>query len=419
MENKDRKFWLIIICFAVVYLVWGSTYLVNYFAIQDIPPFLTGGSRFFVAGLILYVITYLLGAKKPTWKQWKNTAITGILFLSIGAGGVIWAEQFVDTGIAALIVSFEPLLVVLLLWYFRAQKPNWKVFLGVFLGIIGMVVLVGQQQFLADENTIWGILAIGISIIAWAFASIYIQQIELPESQIQGAAMQMIAGGITLFMVSALIGDFGHFNLAAVSTKAALSWLYLVFFGSIIAFSAFNYLLVHVSPDKVATSTYVHPVVALILGSTFNNEIISTQSLIATVILLTGVFFINMNKQKGRVDSKKQNITPAPRSMIARIWWGTVPMEKAKDYIDLTKRRAIPDYRKAPGNLGLTFLQRTEGAFMHLTLISYWKDLDSVIQFAGEDYQKARYHPDDDDFLVDKLESVVHHEVFAHQTPMS
>lgn len=285
--------WLIIGAFAVIYIIWGSTYLVNYWAIQAIPPFLMSGTRFLTAGLILFLITYAKDATPITRKQGMNAILMGFLFLTIGAGGVVWAEQYIDTGMVALLIAFDPLLILFLFWIIRGSRPSGLSIIGTALGIIGMGILVDQPQFTATKEAIWGLIAIGISMVAWALASIYISTIDLPKSKGRSTAIQMLAGGSCLLLISTISGELRQFSPQRVDWQVGLSWIYLVLLGSLLAFSAFNYLLTKVSPAKVATSTFVNPVVALLLGWAFNAELLSTQSILAAGILLSGVVFIN------------------------------------------------------------------------------------------------------------------------------
>lgn len=288
--------WLIPLAFFSVYFLWGAIYLANYIAIQDIPPFMMTGSRFLVAGTFMYLVASAMKMPKPTAVQWKNAAVSGFLFLVTGTGALIWTLQYVDTGIASLIVALEPLIIVLLLWKMRQQKPKFKSWLGVFLGFLGMAVLVVQDRFLTDSNTLWGMGVILFSIIMWGYATLFVGDKDLPNSKWLTSAMQMLAGGLILVIVSLLWGEMEGFKIQAVSPKAWGGWLFSVIGGSIIAFSAFNYLLVKVSPEKVATSTYVNPIVAMLLGWAFNNEVLTPQSLIAAVLMLFGVFFIISRK---------------------------------------------------------------------------------------------------------------------------
>lgn len=292
---------LIILSFGAIYFIWGSTYLLNYFAIQDIPPFLMAGTRFFVAGGLLYALALSTGkAQKISRKQLGNVAMMGILFLSIGTGGTVWAEQYVDTGMAALITTFQPLLTTLLMWLILSNMPKWKAILGVLLGIVGMSLLIGQPRLVADDAVLFGIFVIGISVVSWSFASVVITRLDLPAYRAQGTALQMVLGGLVLILSSLITGEAKGFTLSAIGLKAGLSWVYLVIFGSMLTFSAFNFLLQKVSPDKVATSTYVNPIVAMILGWAFNNEVITGQSILAAIIMLTGVFFIHSGRLANR-----------------------------------------------------------------------------------------------------------------------
>lgn len=298
--TSPRERLLILAAFGAIYFIWGSTYLVNYFAIQDIPPFLMSGIRFGIAGSLLLAVSLFLGQPWPTAEHWKYGFITGFLFLALGTGLVVWAEQFIDTGLVALFVAFQPLVIVLMVWIRRGQRPAWNSFFGVALGVVGMILLVGQPKLIAGHQTWWGIAAIAIGILSWAFASLYVTEVNLPASRMQASAMQMVGAGIVLTLAGLLTGEGAAFDLAAVSLRGWLSFLYLIFAGSILAFSAFNYLLVRVAPERVSTSNYVNPVVAMFLGWAFNNEQVSGQSILAAGLLLGGVLFINSRFVRGR-----------------------------------------------------------------------------------------------------------------------
>jgi drug/metabolite transporter (DMT)-like permease len=433
--TKDR--WLLIISFAIIYLVWGSTYLANWYAIQDIPPLLMSGSRFFIAGLTLFVVSYLFGATTPTRIHWKNASFSGIMFLTIGTGGMVWAEQYISSGMTALLVAFQPLLVVLLMWQLLGKRPTVSTIFGTILGMVGMTFLVGQDQFLADGQTLLALGVIFISLVSWGVASIQVAKIRLPESKLQSAGMQMLTGGGALLMTSIFSGEAFDFQPSALTARSIWSWFYLVIFGSIVAFSAFNYLLIKSSPDKVATSNYVNPVVALLLGWGLNSEEITEQSLLAAILLLTGVVFINTRfrffkkfilprqatlpfeslAEELPGATKEVDIRPTSGAgssfseIIARIWHGTTSAEKAPDYIEWTKRRCIPDFAATPGNLGVTFLHRTDGDLTYHTVISYWQDYEAVKRYAGEDYGKPRFYPEEKAYLVASDQVVAHRKV--------
>jgi drug/metabolite transporter (DMT)-like permease len=255
------------------------------------------GSRFFIAGCILGLF-YLKPKHRPTWKEVRNAAAIGTLILGVGTGAIVFALQYVDTGLSALVVAFEPLIVVVLMWIILKQRPTWMTLIGLLLGIIGMIVLITQEAIVTNQDTLFGISIISISLVAWAFGSIYLGMITLPKSKGLSASIQMIGSGLALMIVSVLVGEDQLMFLHKFHLKAMACWFILVFFGSIIAYSSFNYLLIKSSPDKVATTTYVNPVVAILLGWSLNNEIISHQSLLAAVILLSGVIFINSSRYK-------------------------------------------------------------------------------------------------------------------------
>lgn len=292
--SSDRG--LIILAFAAIYLIWGGTYILNHWALIAFPPFFLAGSRFCLAGLILGAFyTKYLAKIRP--RQVLNATLMGILLLSIGTGAITYALQYIDTGLAALIVAFEPLIVVLLMWLILQKKPTKMALVGCFLGVSGMYLLVSQESISTNENTVFGIGLIMISLFAWAFGSIYIGKLEMPTSKGLSASLQMLSAGLALLIFSLILGeDYGRMR-DQMNWQAVISLAALILMGSIVAYSAFNYLLIRSTPDKVATTTYVNPVVALFLGWAFNQERLSDQSLVAAGILLFGVFFLTLGKK--------------------------------------------------------------------------------------------------------------------------
>jgi drug/metabolite transporter (DMT)-like permease len=296
MQGAISERWLIIGAFFVTYFVWGSTYLVNYLAIESIPPFLMSGARFFTAGALLFLWASWRRHPMPAPAEWRNAAGMGILFLSLGTGGVVWAQQYIDTGLAALLVAFDPLLIMLLMWALLGRRPALLSLTGAGIGIVGMSMLVGQPQLVKNSDSIAGLMAIALSMFSWAIASIYVSRLPMPVSRLRTSAVQMLGGGTALLLFSLISGESAGFRLGQVSQQSALSWAFLVLMGSLLAFSCFNYLLTKVSPEKVATNTYVNPVVAMTLGWAFNNEQVTAQSILAGTIMITGVFFINVKR---------------------------------------------------------------------------------------------------------------------------
>ena len=296
MKSPIGEKGLILLSFFIVYFVWGATYLANIIAIEAIPPFLMVCSRLLTAGIVLFLLVQLLGQwEQPSRLEWKNVTIASLLFLGIGLSGVVWAEQYIDSGVTALVVALEPLLVVFVMWGVDRKMPKWSSFLGVALGIVGSVVLVNQQEVVASWEDWKGILAIFLAMTCWAFGAVFISKNKMPNSMLTTAALQMLISGIVLLPIIFLNGDLSRFSWEEVTPRVINAWLFLVIFGSITAYTAFNYLLQRVSPDKVSTSTYVHPIVALFLGWFFRDEIITSPMILAMAIMFVGIFFVNTN----------------------------------------------------------------------------------------------------------------------------
>lgn len=232
---------------------------------------------------------------KVSMPQLKNTVIAGILFLVIGNGLMVWALKFVDTGFAALQISAQPLVVLLLMRILEGKKIKAMSMIGVALGIVGIYLLVSQQQVIAKEGSVVGMVMILLCMVSWGYGSLFVAKAQLPQNFFVNTGYQMFMAGVLLLLVSLCLGESWSLPTAWQSQTLWAMGL-LVAFGSIVAFTAFNYLLKIVSPEKVATSTYVNPIVALLLGWYFLNEAITLQSIIAAAVLLTGVYFINTKK---------------------------------------------------------------------------------------------------------------------------
>ena len=293
--NK-RKQYLIIACFFAIYVIWGSTYLLNKVAVAQLPPFMLASFRFVIAGGFIFLFCLFRDMSlKISKKQLLNTAISGFLFLSVGNGIVVWALQIVDSGFASLLISSQPL-VILLLMYILYRKPIQKSsIIGVVMGVLGIYLLVNQQQMIQSSDTVTGAAVIIFGVFTWGYASIFVGKADLPQNYFVNTAYQMVIGGFVLLVMS--LGANEEWVMPnSWNHQTWLSMVGLILFGSIVAFTSFNYLLKTVSPEMVATSTYVNPIVAMFLGWLVLKETVTTQSIIAGVILLTGVYFINMKR---------------------------------------------------------------------------------------------------------------------------
>jgi drug/metabolite transporter (DMT)-like permease len=292
----------VVAAFAAVYLIWGSTYLAIRYAVETIPPFLMGGTRFLIAGLILYAWSRKRGAAAPTRAQWRAAAITGILLLVGGNGAVIWSEQHVASGLVALIVAIVPLWMVTLDWLRPGgTRPGRAVFVGLALGLVGLALLIGPDAFASRGSSGIDVRAALVPVfgaLLWAFGSIFSRYAPRPASSILATGMQMLAGGAAFVIVSVIAGEPRHFNLGAVTTPSLIGYLYLVTFGSLLGFTAYIYLLGATTPAKAATYAYVNPVVAVILGWAVAGEPLTPRMLVAAAIILGAVALITLANAK-------------------------------------------------------------------------------------------------------------------------
>ena len=293
---SQRRTILIVLAFIAIYVIWGSTYLLNKIAVAEISPLYMGAIRFILAGVFIFIIAKVMGHKLAiTRAQLINTLIAGFLFLTYGNGVFVWSLKYIDSGFAALIASSQPLMVILLMWMIDGKKIKRMSIIGVVLGIIGIYLLVSQNELASQEGSTIGIIMIFTTILSWSFASIFVSKANLPSNFFVNSGYQMILGGILMLFFSLIIGEQWSSPISW-SGVVQFSMIILIIFGSIVAFTSFNYLLKVVSTEKVATSAYVNPVIALFLGWYILGEVITFQSIIAAIILLLGVYFINSNK---------------------------------------------------------------------------------------------------------------------------
>lgn len=272
----------------------------NKVAVTELPPFFLGSVRFTFAGIIMMIIAKLLKVKFTiTKKQFLNSLWTSIFFLIFGNAIFVWALKYVNSGFGALIASTNPLFVLILMRLIDKKRLKTKSIIGVLLGLLGMFLLVFQKELLSSENMILGVCMMLLCVISWSYGSIFVAKADLPKNHFVSTAYQMLIAGILLFILSFCFNETWS-NPIDWTLEVQGAMLFLIVFGGIIAFSAFNYLLKVVSTDKVSTSSYVNPVIALLLGWYFLDEKLSAQSIIASFILLTGVYFITSQKKANK-----------------------------------------------------------------------------------------------------------------------
>lgn len=296
----EKRTILIILAFFSIYVFWGSTYLWNKIAVTELPPFMLASIRFTTAGIIIFLIAKSMGKSLAiTKKQLKNCFFAGFLFLGYGNGVIVWALQFVDSGFAALEASLQPLIILILMRAIQRKRIKPKSIIGILLGIVGMYLLISQQELTMQDGSTIGIIMIFTCILCWSFGSLFVAKADIPKNFFIATGYQMITAGVML-AIGSLIFQETWTSPMVWSFETQTSLICLIFFGSIAAFTSFNYLLKVVSTEKVATSAYVNPVIALLLGWYFLEEQITLQSIIAACVLLTGVYFINSRKDNKR-----------------------------------------------------------------------------------------------------------------------
>ena len=285
----------IVLAFAAVYVLWGSTYLAIRLAIETLPPFLMTGTRFTLAGVILFTWAILKGERFiPPLHMWRRALLIGGLLLLGGNGGVTWAEKYVASGLAALLVATEPLWVVVLNWAITRQRPNWKVLMGVLIGLVGVAMLVGDG-LRSNGNSVLSLVAGGVVLVAafsWAAGSVYSNRRPLQVPTLMAAGMQMLSGGFLLLLLAFATGDPQRLSLANASWTSIGAFFYLLVFGSLVGFTAYSWLLNNVTPARAATYAYVNPVVAVFLGWLVASEPLTSQMLLAAWIIIGSVILI-------------------------------------------------------------------------------------------------------------------------------
>lgn len=299
------KIWLALIA---LYIVWGSTYLGIKVTIETIPPFFHAGIRFLISGIILVAWQRAAGQSMPTRRQWMSTAIIGTLLLLGGNGLLAWAEQFIPSGIAALILGSTPMfLVVTEALRPGGVKPNWQAIVGLLIGFTGIFILVGPSNISGSTTKLnpFGVAALLSACLFWSIGSIYSKTANLPKSSLMTTGAQMLTGSFSLFIVSGLSGELNGWSITAVSSRSVYGLSYLIFVGSLIGFASYGWLLQNAPISLVATYAYVNPIVAVLLGSWFASEKLEPHIWLATAIIIGSVMFINSrSRPKVRKEAK-------------------------------------------------------------------------------------------------------------------
>jgi drug/metabolite transporter (DMT)-like permease len=301
-KTQDPRRGLVILAFVTVYLLWGSTYLAIHYAVQTIPPLLMAGTRYVIAGTILYIWARLRGDGRPKLSHWITTTIIGALLLLGGNGMLVWAEQTVPSGLAALLVATEALWIVVLDWVTPGgRRPNLPIVVGLIAGFLGLVLLFSNGTIIGDVKLpVLGVGACLFAAFSWAAGSVYGQRASLPAKPILISGMQMLCGGMLMSITGLVVGEGSRIHFSAIKLVSVLGWLYLIIFGAIIGFTAYAWLVRVSTPARVSTHAYVNPVVAVILGWSVAGEPITLRMVAAMIVILTSVVLITTQPGRGR-----------------------------------------------------------------------------------------------------------------------
>ena len=285
----------VVLAFAAIYLIWGSTYLAIRYAVETIPPLLMMAARHFTAGIALYAWLRFRGTPAPLRIHWRNAAIAGGFFFLGSHGTLAWAEQKVPSGLAALLCATLPLFIVVLAKFMGKKRDlSSKVIAGLVLGFVGVAVLIGPAALHADSAlSLAGAAVVLLASLLWAVGTMYTQSAWLPSSPSLSSAMQMVTGGLLLLLVGLATGETREIHLSALTLKSVLALAYLTVFGSLVAFTAFTWLHKVSSPTRNSTYAYVNPVVAVFVGWLLAGEPVGFRTLAATAIILSGVALVN------------------------------------------------------------------------------------------------------------------------------
>lgn len=296
---REPRLWFVAAAFLVVYVVWGSTYLGIRFAIETIPPFLMAGTRFLFAGAILYALTRRSQPEGISRQNWFAAGTVGLLMLLGGNGLVTWAEQYIASGHAALLIATVPLFVVAFDWLlYRAARPTPLAAAGLLLGLVGVYLLIGPSSIAGERLHPLGA---GITLLAsmfWSLGSLCSRGAKLPRSPFLATSLEMIIAGAAMILLGTALGEWRGFDLTAVSLTSALALLYLSLFGSILALTAYTWLLRVTTAARVSTYAYVNPVVAMVLGALLAEEAMTPRVVVAAGIILASVAMISWTKVK-------------------------------------------------------------------------------------------------------------------------
>lgn len=313
MDSTRPARWKILLAFAIIYFVWGSTYLAIRVGVLEMPPFLMAGMRFTAAGLAMFLWLRISGTPLPTWREWKGAAFLGALMFLLDYACLFWAEQRVPSGAAAVVIAIIPVCITLMeITLLKTQAWSVRLSCGLAVGILGVGVLANPWASLGEAPLDRrGVIALLVACFGWSVGTIITKRLTLPASKPMSAAAQMLFGGGMLLVLAELAGEVRGFHAAAISRHAWFALVYLVIAGSIVAYTAYVWLLHYESPTRVGTYAYVNPVVAVILGAVLGGEKIGSRTLSGMALILLSVALITTAKAKSAIRKMIPSEAPA------------------------------------------------------------------------------------------------------------
>lgn len=293
------------LAFAAIYLVWGSTYLAIRYAVETIPPLVTAGIRHTIAGGVLLAWAYARGYR-PRREHWGAGIVLGALFFLLGHGSLHWAEQHVASGLAALLIATEPMFILVLAWMSGQQKISRLSALGLACGVVGVAILTGME-ISSRDTSLMGMIAVLLGSVSWAAGVVISPKLKLPSDALARTAVPLVCGAVMLLAAAGLTGEFHTLKWEAVSLKSILGLAYLIVFGSIVAFTAYTWLLQRCPPTLVATHTYANPIVAVLLGWLLASEPLTARLAVASLAILGAIVLI----RRGERATERRQVSPA------------------------------------------------------------------------------------------------------------
>jgi drug/metabolite transporter (DMT)-like permease len=309
--TAQPRAWKVLLAFAIIYFVWGSTFLAIRVGVREVPPLLLAGLRFLIAGLFLYIWMRVRGTASPTLREWRAASLLAFLIFVCDYGLLFWAEKRVPSGIAAVMMATIPVFMAIAeIVFLRTQRLTIRLGLALLVGMAGVGVLVGHSVSLGEAAVDRrGALALVVAAVSWSIAASLSRRLPSPESKVMSSGAQMLAGGVFLMFAAALLGEFHGFRFQEVSRGAWFALAYLIVAGSIVGFTAYVWLLHHESPTKVGTYAYVNPVVAVLVGYFLGGEALGPRTIVGTLLVLVSVVVITTTPKPTR-SGDTQVLTP-------------------------------------------------------------------------------------------------------------